>query len=570
MSNRSPNRSELAALGFIAATLLPHAALAAEPTDPLNLQEPKRPELITPKPDATFELPQVAPPPATPLALSGETVLISRVLFRGNTVISTSELDSIAAPYSARTVDVAEIEELRQKLSRHYVEQGYVNSGALLAKDALDGSTLTFTIVEGKLNAIRLQGMERLHDAYVTKRLVGDINAPLNIDLLRERFQLLLGDPLIDRLNARLIPDTKLGEALLDVDVIRARPYQLRATVNNYRPPSIGANAVALSGWVRNLTGYGDFLESTLQDSTSLGNGRRASLGWQMPLNTKGTQLSLQLDHGRSSVVEEPMQSLGIKSTLANRDIGLSQNFYETLTHKFTMGVNRVWRENRTTLLGEPFSFVPGEPNGTTKIRAWRFWQEYSYRTQSQVMALRSTFTSASNNLQTIPGLAASQDQPSSQYGLWLGQLQYARQVMDNGAQLVVRGSLQHAKRHLLALDQISIGGIGTVRGYRENQLIRDKGAVINIELEYPLAKNANGLDWLLIPFYDYGRGKNQNEAASMLSSTGLASRMQWKGFNLDVAIAKRLSHSAGINTSGGTLQDKGIHFQLSYKFFGN
>lgn len=571
MNNRSPKRAELIALGFSAAILVPQSVWAAEINDHLNLQEPKRPEFIAPQPDSSFELPPVAPQPGSTPSLTGDAVLINRIVFQGNTVLPPGELDSIAAPYVGRKVDMAEIEELRQKVSRTYINQGYINSGALLSKDALVGNTLTFTIIEGHLNSIKLQGLERLHEDYVSKRLVRDLSAPLNIDHLRERFQLLLGDPLISRVNARLIPDTKLGEAILDVEVVRARPYQLRAIVNNYRPPSIGSNAVALSGWVRNLTGYGDFLESTLQDSTDLGKGGRASLGWLLPLNTLGTQFSVQLDHGRSSVVEEPMQALDIKSTLDNQDVGLSQNFFESLTHKFSMGINRVRRENRTTLLGQPFSFVPGEPNGVTTILAWRFWQEYSYRTESQVIALRSTFSSAKNNLQDIPGLPVSSNQPDRQYALWLGQLQYARQIMDDGTQLVVRGSVQQAKRHLLALDQISIGGVGTVRGYRENQLIRDKGAIINVEIEYPLVKNsANDLNVLLIPFYDYGRGKNQNEAWSMLSSAGLATRVQWKGFNLDVAVAKRLSHSGDINTSNETLQDKGIHFQLSYKFFGN
>jgi hemolysin activation/secretion protein len=97
----------------------------------------------------------------------------------------------------------------------------------------------------------------------------------------------------------------------------------LSVFANNYRPPSIGANAIGLSGWLRNLTGYGDYLEVNVQGSSQIEDGRRSSLGWRMPLNTLGTQLSLQVEHGRSAVVEEPMRILDIKSTLDSRDLGL-------------------------------------------------------------------------------------------------------------------------------------------------------------------------------------------------------------------------------------------------------
>ncbi|MCX7168848.1 MAG: ShlB/FhaC/HecB family hemolysin secretion/activation protein, partial [Proteobacteria bacterium] len=247
------------------------------------------------------------------------------MVFRGNTVFPTGELEAIAAPYLRRNIGMPDLEELRLKLTRHYVDRGYVNSGVLQAKESSSGVAV-FEVIEGRLTAIHLRGLERLDENYVARRLAKDRDGPLSIDVLRERYQLLLDDPLIQRMNARLMPAARLGEAILDIDLVRARPYQLTAFVNNYRPPSIGSEAAGMSGWVRNLTGYGDVLEASLQDSPRDGGSPRASLGWRMPINQQGTQLSLQLEHGRSSVIEEPIQTLDIKSTLDSRDIGLSQN----------------------------------------------------------------------------------------------------------------------------------------------------------------------------------------------------------------------------------------------------
>ena len=140
---------------------------------------------------------------------------------------------------------------------------------------------------------------------------------------------------------------------------------------------------------------------------------------------------------------------------------------------------------------------------------------------------------------------------------------------MDNGAQIILRGTIQETPDRLLPLDGISVGGVYTVRGYRENQLVRDTGQIFNAEFEYPLVPGSGrSLNVKLIPFYDYGRAKNKDEQPASLSSAGVAARVRWQGLSIDVAFAKRLYYPDAIDAPHKTLQDKGVHFQLSYNFF--
>ena len=186
------------------------------------------------------------------------------------------------------------------------------------------------------------------------------------------------------------------------------------------------------------------------------------------------------------------------------------------------------------------------------------------------MLALRSTFSFVHNNAQDVPGLPQTTG-TDSRYWFWLGQAQYARQVIDNGAQVVFRGTIQATSDHLLPLDLIPIAGVYEVRGYRENQIVSDKGAVFNAEFHYPLLNEArDGVGVSLIPFYDWGRGRNQNAEATILSSCGLAARVNWKGFRFDVLKAWRLIHPAILNSLHGTAQDRGVSFQVTYAFFGN
>jgi hemolysin activation/secretion protein len=544
-------------------------AFAVDVVDPLNKREPARPDYLPTNPANPFALPPVERKPISPDSTGQESRYIQHIVFRGNTAIPTSELDAVAAPYRGRLASVAEVEELRQALTRYYVERGYINSGALLEPNA-PPQTLTFRIVEGKISSIRLRGLDGLNEAYIADRLVRGNDGPANIDVLRERFQLLLSDPLIARMNARLIPDERPGEAILDIDVVRNRPYRMTAFLNNYHSPAIGSEFVGLTGSVANLTGRGDRLDVSYQHSTKSPSGGWGGVAWNVPLNFSGTSFNVQAQRVQSAIVEFPLDTLNIRSTLDIYDVGLSQFVFESLRQTLAVGVNAVYRRDSTTLLGEPFSFVPSEPNGTTRATTLRLWQEYAYRLEDQVLALRSTFSFVHNNAQDVSGLPQTAG-TDSRYWYWLGQAQYARQVIDNGAQVVFRGTLQATSGNLLPLDLIPIAGAYEVRGYRENQIVSDKGAVFNAEFHYPLLQEPrNGVGVSLIPFYDWGRGRNQHAEATTLSSCGLAARVNWKGIKLDVSKAWRLIHPAILDSLHGTAQDRGVNFQVTYAFFGN
>ena len=97
---------------------------------------------------------------------------------------------------------------------------------------------------------------------------------------------------------------------------------------------------------------------------------------------------------------------------------------------------------------------------------------------------------------------------------------------------------------------------------------MRDNGAYLNVEYDYPVLRNAaSGTQLNLVPFIDCGRARNTGGAAASLRSAGLAARMQWQKFNIDLVLAKRLKQDDAPASVGATLQDKGVHLQVAYKF---
>lgn len=522
--------------------------------------------LLLPWPSASGQS-RADPPPGfrlPPVAEAGlGTGPVERFVFEGPAIVPEQELQAIARPYLRRPLAAADLEELRLALTRHLVDRGYVNSGALIpagqgSAGAVRDGSFRFLIVAGRIDAVRVQGQGRLREGYLAERLVAD-GEVFNVRTLQDRFQRLLADPLVARLNARIVPGAALGEAALEVDVTRARPYKLALLANNHRPPSVGEAGAGLAGTVWNLSGWGDVLDLSAFGSEG---SERYGLGWTVPLPHLRTLLSLRHDRGDTSVVEEPVASIDIVSRVRSLDLALLQPFVDTPAQRLALGLGFSRRDSRSTLLGEPFSFTPGEPDGVSRLHAWRFVQEYVQRGPAQTLALRSTFSWGRNNIRADldPGLAA----PARRYAFWLGQAQLARRLDGPlpGAQLVLKATLQRSRDRLLPLERLAVGGVASVRGYRENQLVRDEGLVGSAELHLPLLDAAEPDHRLtLVPFIDAGRARNRGERSDDLGSVGLALEARAGCFGIELAAAKRLRTVPAV--ARRTLQDRGVHLQL-------
>jgi hemolysin activation/secretion protein len=494
-----------------------------------------------------------------PLA-TGRTLRVDAFAFEGNRVIGTAALQRIAEPYRGRQLDLAEIEALRVAITRHYIDQGYINSGAVLPQDFYREGIVQFRIVEGRLSEVRASGLGRLRESYVEERLVRRDEA-LDVDTLQERFQLLLTDPLFTKIDARLQPGAQPGEAILDLDVVRARPWELSLYFNNYQAPSVGAEVAGASGVLRNLTGLGDTLQADL--AAGIEDGDYYLLSWRIPLRYR-TEVFARYQHEKSTVVEEPLDVLDLDSELDSYEVGVSHALLDTLRHRLSLDVLYTHRENSTSVLGQPFSFVPGEPTGTSEVDAWRFAQEYLHRRAVDSFAARSTFTWGETNVQE--GLAAPQFVPAEDYFSWIGQAQYARLLAKNGTNLLARATVQLSPDRLVPMERFALGGIFTVRGYRENQVVRDQGYSVTLELRYPLLDRAAGPHRLyLVPFFDAGEAWNRGEAHQSLRSVGLGINWQFRKLSAELYYGAQLVEPE-VETSGD-LQDDGVHFQVRYAF---
>jgi hemolysin activation/secretion protein len=281
--------------------------------------------------------------------------------------------------------------------------------------------------------------------------------------------------------------------------------------------------------------------------------------------------LTLRYDINGTVIVAPTLTPLNITSSYDSLSIGLSRPFYRTPETSLVLGTLLERRQAQTFLLGMPFSFTPGSENGNTNVTALRFYQDLSDRDAEHALGLRSTFSLGIDAF----GATITDTLPTGRFVSWLGQAQYVRRVYQDW-DLVLRSDLQLANHALFPIEQFALGGIETVRGYREYLTVTDDAFFASTELRIPVAKlripvladsdEAGTIQ--LAPFYDYGRGWNVGRPTPYppdIASIGTG--LRWilgSGILMEVYYGKALRNVR----AGTSLQDRGIHFRVTAAVF--
>ncbi|HSU52932.1 MAG TPA: ShlB/FhaC/HecB family hemolysin secretion/activation protein, partial [Candidatus Dormibacteraeota bacterium] len=220
-----------------------------------------------------------------------------------------------------------------------------------------------------------------------------------------------------------------------------------------------------------------------------------------------------------------------------------------------------------STLFDQPFNVSPGAVNGWMTASVLGFSQEFINRGQNEVLALRSTFNFGLDVMGATDN--AVHGAPDGKFFAWLGQGQYVQRLFNTQNELILRATGQWAGDKLLALEQISIGGSATVRGYFENQLVRDSGVASTIEFRVPVWYDKAGKGIVqLAPFFDAGGGWNRGGSPSptTIYSTGIGLLIKpIKYIEAQLYWGYRLHH---VPLPNNDVQYQGITFQVNVSAF--
>jgi hemolysin activation/secretion protein len=530
---------------------------------------------------------------------SRETVFVREFQFSGNMVFTRKQLMDVpvvmrtesgkdiaekkVSDFINREITFDDLEQIRVGLTLFYVNRGYINSGAVIPDQNAENGVIKIEIVEGVLSDINIRGNKRLKAKYYTDRIRYGAAGPLDINKLRDQLEIVRQNPNIERINAQLHPGDSPGQSYLDVDVEERDTNYFAISFNNHRSPSVGSERFELFYANQNLLGFGDALairygltsggihdmkiagaDHWYQDIFPFTNPKDFTVDYTIPISPSGTTLGFEVSKTDEVVIEEPFQDLDIGSETTSFDVTLRQPIYRSTRSELAVFVTGAIRRNETALLGDGFAFPPDVDNGVSDVTIIRFGQEFFTRDTQQALAIRSTLSFGLNAFG-----ATNNDRADGQFVAWLGQLQYIRKIGQTDMQWVYRLNAQFATDSLLALEQFAVGGVDSVRGYRENQLVRDNGITSQLELRIPVINRKPGESILEIaPFVDVGYGYNANgePTGELLSSVGLGLLFHpFRKLDAEVYWGHPFKD---FDNDGHDAQDYGFHFNVTWQVF--
>jgi len=561
----------LCCLGFFLVIFISASAfcqgILGDPTGRSGEEPQPLPKEIVPLPPP-IQIPAPKPPEEKVIPFHIPRVSVREVKITGNTVFSDETLKEVTSPYENRELTDTDLESLRLALTIFYINKGYINSGAVIPDQTIIDGMITIHIIEGKLTNVEVEGNKWFRDRYIQNRIRLGAGPPLNIYVLQERLQILQQDERIQKLNAELRPDVKRGDSVLKVEVQDEFPIKILLESDNYQSPSVGAERGRITLTDLNLTGFGDVLSFTYGQSSGIFP--EIDTSYTLPFTAYDTTLILRYRKNDFNVIEQPFKDLDIKSKSDIASITLRQPFYRTLNKEFALALMGEYLRNKTFLDDEPFSFSPGVKEGKSVVSAIRFIQEYLYRDLIQVITIRSRLSLGIHALGATsnPG----KEVPDGRFFAWILQCQWARRFKLLDIQTIARMDLQVANKSLLPLEQISVGGRYSVRGYRENTLVRDNGFIGSLESRIPVIRNYFLADFLeFCQFADFGTAWNKDlptPKPRSIGSVGLGFR--WGvTFKYPVLLRPQFEIYWGVplkhvDTPGNwNLQDSGIHFRF-------
>ncbi len=542
-------------------TIPPNTPERVEETIPKPIETPL-PNTPTPTKPPNLQLPSIDTP-GTPTTPSNELINVKKIQVLGNTVLK-DEINRLIKKYEncvlqTCSVSFEDLVQLRSTITKLYVDNGYITSGAfILNNQFLETGIIEIQVVEGELEKIEINGANRLQN-YVRSRLRLATKPPLNRKRLEEALQLLELDPLLQQVNAQLIPSNTAGKNILQLQLQEAPAFRAGVVIDNNQSPAIGSLQGIAFATYNNLLGFGDQFSAQYGLTEGLDI---YSLGYRIPVNALDGTFNIRYSKNDSQIVEKQFADLDIRSNSETLSFDLRQPLVKKPNTEFALSLALDLRRSQTFLLDDvPFSFSEGPEEGRSRVTVIRFSQDWLQRNATQVLAARSQFSFGIDAFDATINDTGT----DGRFFAWLGQFQWVQQLSSKTLMLA-KINAQLTPDALLPLELISLGGVDTVRGYRQNELVADNGIVGSVELRFPLTSD-NLLQ--IRPFFDIGTVWNNSEKnPNPQTIAGLGLGLSWQAsrdlfLELDYGIPL-----ISVDSEGNSLQENGFYFSLRYQPF--
>lgn len=468
---------------------------------------------------------------------------LNKVIITGNTVFTNEQLQTVFASSLHKTISVADLQTLVQKITTDYREKGYILSRALLPPQEIKDGTVRIEIIEGFISTVSVTGKpagaRKLIEEYgqhITQ------SRPLKLADM-QRAMLLMNDLPGITVKAIIIPSKTTPDA---ADLTLVADYNLLSAAieqDNYSTRFLGPIESSLALSVNSIFAGGDVTGGNATVTSKVSEMQYYNLYHTQPLTSDGLSYTI----GTSYTATQPQFLLAPVEI-----VGLSASFYGNLTYALIRSREQNLFLHALANYQNVTSTILGFPLYQDRVRSLTFGGTYE----------TSDRWNGSDNMgldlvQGFPILGAAmhaeQSRPEgrAQYTRMMLNISRLQQPFYKRLSLFTALSGQYSFQPLLATEQFSIGGPIYGRGYGPSEIVGDEGLAGKVELRFDTQPEKYFLQTVeYYVFYDAGviwnRDTFNQPQRQDLTSTGAGVRLLFNPHVYgELYVAKPLSRQA-------------------------
>jgi hemolysin activation/secretion protein len=465
------------------------------------------------------------------VAETGPVFKIDQIKLIGNSVLSQADVDNIEQAFLGKHLGSARINLLLRRFTEAFVAHGLITTRAYLGEQNLRSGTLAITFVPGVIESIRLNGQALsprdpkapgrglLHNLGIKMALPTAPGELLNLTDLEQGVE-QINRLRLNKAEMQILPGTTPGGSIVGLSNKTSDPFWFSAGIDNYGSEQTGLNRLRIGIEADNLLGLQEALSINYSGSRET-NALVGSVA--VPFGYDTFSYTTSFSEYQSLIADTALlYGESVSSTWGwNRVLARSQAAKTALD--VSLSLRRSDRDiNDITLDPQKLSVLRV---GLNTLR------RFLVRQQPAAWTLDAGISQGLDAFGADQDMALQQSDAHSQFTKFdlTGTLNLPLATV-HGADFNWKSQLngQWSAKGLFDSEQLFVGGMSSVRGYRESATSGDRGAFMRNEI---LCGNVPAIIGMRIEpyvFFDMGMTELIAERRTRrLAGTGIGVRLQ-------------------------------------------
>ncbi len=438
--------------------------------------------------------------------------LLKQMQVDPSVVLSEKEIQGITAPYEGKEVTLQDIYQAVEKINALYSEKGYATCRAFLPPQTVEDGTVHILLVEGKTEDTTVVNNQQIKADYIKKRLSLKEGDVANLKQLNQELLRFNGT---NTTQLRIVMKAGKAPGTTDYEIVAYEPKRTTWTLfeDNAGSDTSGIYRTGLFYSNKSLSGVGD----ALGVGTVISEGTRAANAtYSHYLGRRGTKMNFLYSTNAVKTVDGAYKDM-VKGHANAFAIGFTHPLVVNEKKRIELSLDYNHQNSKSDFMVKDTRF--NIVNDTVQdVILGLALTNYG---NTHVLYRKHSFVMGESD--SKPGMSKATSQHFHFYkfnGLY-------QKSYTPGRVLSIRTDAQWSPIDgMVSARQYYIGGMYSVRGYKENYLGGDSGFTFSTEYQMPIGhRNTYGFT-----FFDYGRIYMSGQSANIdksLSSVGFGVRQQ-------------------------------------------